>query len=431
MEEPHPQKFVLMSLAATPHIVEAFHQVSRALSEERLVQHAGLSPDHWYAGSASSTYQRLGISSVRLFRPRGSREPWWLDQNIEHQFAQAIPRIRHQVRERIASIRPDAFILGDDNGPLEILVIRVVEECGVPVVYVEHAPDLRALVWPTRTQQTWRALRSLPGQLRRLSSHVGNRRLDPAALRPRPKRDTYPVCAYSGMSVELLRRLGVAEHRIRNTGFPWMDVIVGSSRREPGDRSHERGNKILCVSSGWALFGVQHGPRSDSFFKLVIGIAKALPDEYTLTFRPKGDELNLNSASRRWVDALHGAGVRIAETDLPSYEAIQNFDVVMGDVTSVLIEAIVSRIPTVLLHHADVPDRSNPYKLETLLSERFSLLSIPHPAAAERILGESLTLEYLRHQEDRLHADDGYSFPRPDGRCASRVANEILRATSV
>lgn len=406
----------VLTLAPDANTAAAVQSAVAVLQEKASLHHVGLVADDWYGGSASDGFAQAGLPSVALPRPSGDRRPWWSAADPDSELCDALPTILSVFRDT-ASTSSSLLVVVDDRGPLEVALIRDAEDAGIPVVLLQHGPNIPFGFRTSPLRETLRRLAHPRRTSNRLRGRLLGRR--PSGLPeilPAGHNGSYVICTYSGHAHDLLAASGVPQGRLRPTGYPAFDRLLAFGPAE--DRDLHRG---LVISSGAGLFGAVD--RSSAFFRLIASVARSVPGfALDLRLKRKEEESLIPRAARR---ALAAAGVRIVLPEKPVPEVVGRYGVVIGDSSSSLLEALVVGVPVVLLTYADLPQSDLP-TLDTEIRRRLSPLALEHTDAHEEVLRAAIQPRYLEGLRGRLFREERYFFHALDGACARRVA-DVLR----
>lgn len=276
----------------------------------------------WYGRPESDQDVCLALKS-------GLSEPWWINPKAAMlELTARQEEIRTIVTEFASRTGARALILADDNGPLEALILSVVEECGIPALHIEHgipfglrgalAMRKRLLLWQfvpksfEATNQTW---------VRRNSKYVVGVSTPLDALR----------FWLAGVSLSRLRMIGWPTERLRST--------KGSSLTAEGLNHAKDRTEVLFAPTGWSLFspGSQAAKR---FWDEAERLCASLQ-------RPRGGPrivLRTKPGDCAPPSFVSNAGVSVCECK-SGPTAIASHGIAITDSSSVMIEASRLGIP--------------------------------------------------------------------------------------
>ncbi|MDQ3964076.1 MAG: hypothetical protein M3277_09245 [Actinomycetota bacterium] len=406
----------VLTLAPDGQTAAAVHSAVSVLQERLPVRHLGLVPDYWYGGGAAGGFARQGVPSVTLPRPSGDRRPWWEASDPEAELDDALPSILSVLDDTARPFSP-LLVVVDDRGPLEVALIRHAESSAIPVVLVQHGPNVPLAFRRSGVRAATRRVASPQDTLRAMRRRlVANTPKNLPAVLPAGHNGSYPICTYSGHAHDLLRASGVSVGRLRPTGYPGFDRLLSMNRSEEADPQ-----RVLVISSGWGLFGAVD--RSSAFFHLVASVAgSSRRFGFDIRLKRRDEERLLPRRARQALDA---AGVTLVPPDEPVPEVVGRYGLVVGDSSSALLESVVVGVPIVVLSYADLPQWDQP-TLDTEIRRELSPLELEGGGRHEDVLVTATQPGYLEALRDRLFAAERHFFHALDGRCGRRAADVLL-----
>ena len=432
----------VFSTASNRHVVDSYHAALESLkSENVMVKHIGLAHDLWH-GDAGNAYRSYGYRVCNLPRISGVMTPWWHTEDVRQELRESLPSISDFVVRLIDEHAPDVFLLADDTGPLEVFLIQTFNERNIPVVLLEHGYGFALLQELKLAEQikrsAKRALSSLRSRVRlrsRIKLWLSSERkaisgsissLSGRALpevKPFGHNGDYLICSLSELTKRILVRHGVSAKIIRDTGYPYFDKIVRI--RESRAKTWNKSRRILVVSTGRGIF--RRVELTEKFYNFVTDMCCVLQNDYQISLRLKpGEELSsfLNPGLLEKLEALN---IEYDDNARPSYEAIQNYSLVMGEASTVPLESIILNIPTVLFRYVD-PPRNRPYTLLSVLENTLGVLAIEDPREARCVVEQALSEQYIKKVSSRLKENERYLFHHLDGKAGYRVGQVIMEA---
>lgn len=439
----NPKHINIISLASDRHVVYSYHEAILSLQSRHIsVDHIGLATDLWYAGSAYEEYTKLGYKVYHVPRPSLCTIPWWHAIEIRVELAKSLKAVQTLLAQVINLHTTTVFLIADDTGPLEVFIIQYLNMGKVPVVLLEHGYDFatqqdRKFYYSIKTKimDSYRRLKKkgstvfhdffIPPIERKAVEDVD-------ALLPKVKpfghNGDYLIGSFCQMSRHLLVKYGVKSTIIRDTGYPYFDRFVKLSQ------SIERQNsvaisipKILVISTGFGIHGQKK--RAETFYNFFLCVLEHLNGKYDVYLRFKPGEQVSAFLNPDLLKRLEGAKIHFDDNSKPSIETIQSYDLVMGEASMMLFEAIICHKSAVLFSY----DYSleNKYRIthSTILKENLGVLNLNIPEKAEETIRKALSAEYKENIFSRLKENEFYLFNGLDGKAGNRVGEIILEAT--
>lgn len=414
---------LIYSLAASPLAVRALGLVVTQLRQNTAVHHIGLGLDEWYRNPTTSAFHREGAEVVALPRPSGRTTAWWATRDIDQEFASACRSLSTVLEQhaRFAAETAGALMITDDRGPIEVLAIDCFERLGVPVFLIQHGPSVPFVVNRSLRVRVMEAVRT-PGEAWRA---IGARlqssfiRPSPLHIRPAGHNGAYQICSYSEHAMQLLLDSGVASSRIFPTGYPYLDdVFVASQVDTPSPQAPS----IMCISSGWGMFGATS--RARAFYSCVANIARRLSHEVAVSVRPKPGEDIALTCGRKTAAALQRAGVIIESSDQPLYAAALKHSLVVGDASSGLLEAVIVGRPVGVVGYESYQD-VDARTLEAAIRRVLQPIELRVTKELRSAVESALAARYSEDLRQRMFDKEAFFFHKLDGRASVRVAQVI------
>ncbi len=436
----------VISTASNRHVVDSYHEAIQSLKSGNVVfRHIGLASDLWYLGDAHGAYCDYGYEVYDFPRPSGSTTPWWHTANIEQEVIESLGSIKDFVNHLIRSYAPNAFLIADDRGPMEVFLIKIFNDKHIPVVLLEHGYGFSFPQEATFTfqQRIGKIMENMYGSLKKrgksllkalnhkeaftLQSMFSSSTMLPE-VKPFGHNGDYLICSLCELSKRILIKHGVDAERIRDTGYPYFDKLVRIKQlKESQARAHTQRPRILIVSSGFGIFG--EIKRAEKFYSFLIDVIELLHYDYEISVRLKpGEDVSL-FLGPVLLRKLQASTIRYDDNAKPSYESLQDYDLVMGDVSMVLLEAIILDKPIVVFHYRDSLKQPKSIQ-ESILRDTLGVIVLDDPLEARKIVKKALASQYITTLTNNLKRNERCLFHRLDGKAGYRVGHVILEAVA-
>ena len=415
------ESLTIVSLGHSRYIVTAINEVIETIKRKDIqVNHNGISMHKWYQSDISKkehVYQAYSCSFDFLPRASDRKTPYWDTPHIDHEVQRSLPLIADFLENLTAAAQPDVFLIGDDWGPLEVFVMEFFNWKRIPVVFLEHAaavfnaPFAKTGETGAKIRQDWE-----------------NKRYHLPQVCPSGQNAEYFICSYSAPSMQMMVQSGVDSSVLRGTGFPYFDRIV-RARREAQAKKTSRKKKLLMISNGRGTFGGTFRQSALSYYKFLTEIIPKVQDDYEIALRLKPGE---NPEKFLTPEVLHELGIqnmRIDDNALESYEAIQKYDVVVGEMSTVLVEALMLNTPVVLVDLQSDPLRRKQLDNRWFLKHVIGVVTISDASNPREIIDAAASANYLANCTAKLHKYQGYFF-NIDGMSGKRCAQVIFEAVA-
>jgi hypothetical protein len=145
-----------------------------------------------------------------------------------------------------------------------------------------------------------------------------------------------------------------------------------------------------------------------------------------MVFRFKPGERPHVAAYSDLVAEMGALGVQFDDGDIEFHQAIQDYDLVLGEPSGALFEAVMVRKPTVLLDYSDRLYGRRDWSLGRMLREYLELLCLRDLSQAETIITQALTAAYAGHLSRQLRRYEEFLFNKVDGNAGLRVSQVLL-----
>lgn len=423
-------KIAVVSVSADNWIAETYERnIITGLSKKfDSVSHIGLSLEMWYGGTVSKIYRKYNRKLYTLPRVDKSGKDWWHDKDNIYHYLQSAHSIITLVRNIIKTENPDIIILADDVDPIEVLIIRLFEERGIPVVVLEHGygkalqriKDIKLL---TTTLAT--APRTIEFYLlivlSKLLRVILNVSFDiPIYTNSFGRNGNYPICTISELTTNIYLKMGIKKNRLFNTGFPYWDNLFAIRLENNAKPRYIRKKiiKILFISTGWGKFNRTN--REDGFYNMVLKLNINSSQKYKFFLRLKPGSKLLSRHKKQ----LQKANISLDDNSIPSRAAISKYDLIIGSDSSVLLEAALLDIPVLYLNNTDGVN-PNPYH-EIILKENLNIkpLNLKHNLYEQ--INTSLSKTYRNKVTESVKLNAKNILNGFDGQSGTRVVDVII-----
>lgn len=218
-----------LAMASTPFTRPVAHAIINGAGLEARFIEDGL----WYGRSVPTGTPDL------LILQSGLDLPWWHDEKMAAwSLASRENLISAQIDSIVRNFQPDVFVVCDDAGPLEALIIWKMEQNGVPVINFSHGS--RPLRHAAR--ERLRSKKPIRGK-----SQLWN------ASRVRVQaKYLFAVPTYA--SKIFYRLVGVPRKRIRVTGWPYWSLAEHHDSPSAPTNCSETHRDVLIASTGSGLY---------------------------------------------------------------------------------------------------------------------------------------------------------------------------------
>ena len=432
--------FTIVSTGSDLHVVESFEASIETLRGRGLsVRHVGLASDSWYGGGAEKCYRSFGCEVHRWPRVSEDMAPWWQTSGQKQQASDSLPALRELVGKLVRKHKPDVFLLSDDTGRLEAELVRLFNRMRIPVVLLEHGYGFTFMQRDKLLVRAKCEVRRLIRELRTMSrsmlrSEVRVETGDASVISQDECSSPQPfghngaclICTLSELTGSILVKSGIDGAKVRNTGYPYFDKVVGM--RERSALQCRGAKRILIVSSGASIFGRQK--RSRTYFSFVLSVCEQLVEGYEVFIRLKPREEPASVLDAESLRRLRELGVRFDDNERRSYDALLDYELVLGEPSMVLHEALILNIPVVLLAPSPPPQTSQVHTGRLILEKVMRVLVLADVALSREVVEQALSGHYADEIRRRLAKNERFLYNGLDGKAGHRVGRVLLEAAS-
>jgi hypothetical protein len=410
-------KLSIVSMSSVAYIVEAYQEIIDSLAADGVgVDHTGISLNLWYNTfnkPAYSAYQKTANLVQHLPRISNKTAPWWYTEDIVEEAKQSLQSINEFIDHIVAKKKPDVFFIADDTGILEASIINMLNKKGIPVVFIQHGHNIPIngidshllseshITEPKTSYSSSEDLLQIPG---------------PSGL-----NGEYLICSYSQLAKTIMSSDGVHPNRIRNTGFPYFDLLL-NKRNDHKDLKIKK-KRILLLGSIFYLLNCKE--RAEKYYRFIVNICKMLGENYEFHIRLKPGENLSHLSDKDLLKQIDHLQLRYDSNDLPLYNSIKNYSLVIGLRSTVHIESIINDIPTILIS-IDEQNSAGRITFESILRERLNILTLYDLSELSEMVRFSLTNEYILKLKINMFNNESYLFHKLDGKAGMRIGQVIL-----
>jgi hypothetical protein len=442
----------LLSIASAFHVVSAYHGICESLKTKGYdVYHLGIDTDNWYARNARQSYQGFGYNVISLPRPSKEIAPWWQTSNISLEANDALDEISQCINKISTEFKPNCFLIADDSGPLEVFLMQLLDSKQVKIVLIEHGlgnvfnHHSNLLV----DKSLKNAVHKIHGGLKRLlfklkktifsanssdeknSKHAKHERLHQnrlPAVKPFGTNLNCCVCAYSKLTYDLLHKSHkIPSERLFLTGYPYFDQLFRtrellSQNKSLTNKTKEKA-KILFVSTGYGMFGNYN--RANEYYKCLVNMIRQIDKQFDIFIRLKPGEKWSFFLANEILEELSILKFSVDDNTIPFQKSVLNYDLVIGEASTTLLESIALWIPVILIKY-DINSKKR-YKLswEDIFSEllKVRVLTCYDNIAVE--INKSLLQENNDSVQDNFIKNQDVLFYKIDALSSERIGGVI------
>lgn len=428
------KKITIISFASDTHVVDSYHSIISYLKEKYDVCHIGITSELWYKGTgfAKNQYESYGYEAFYLPRISNNKTQITFDPNSSTEINNSIPSINSFIKNLIINNNPNIFLFANEEF-LPLFVYNIFEEFNIKSILLEHGYgySLNYLKEPKkRFTSLVVSIKKIIKQILKIDSACDNRKklnlqdlkIEEFDIKPFGKNGNYYIATFSEFTFNLLKRNKIAKKRLYKTGYPYIDKIVNLSSKEITKKENEKRKKILFVSSGWGSGGGEDVKIAINFYNSIIKLASFLQNNYDIFLRLKPNEdLNLFLDSDI-LTKIENLKIQYDDNSLPSYESINNYDMLIGDSSMVLLEAIILKKPFIVLKYNNNKDIL--YYFNKYIMKKINPTTIDGNNFSDKI-NDSFKPSYLRKLYKNLKQHQKYLFNSIDGNSGKRISQLI------
>ncbi len=390
------KKIIVLSYSLTQASAEAYHQIICELKKKGYsVRLVGLISEIYFPVRkfAFQSYQKHGYETVVL-------------------------RDKENLEKIISKFKPSVFI-ADNERSIAVELYKACEEKNIPTILLEHGLNLN------------------PGILYRLRflsliKRIGNRILHfmGKTSGSMSAQLNFSICLYGGRNYQIYRNFGVAKQRLHDTGFPYFDLVKRAKTENVKNFKNKKDkNKkektVLFISSGISKY-TNNQQDLDNFYNYVVEIAKELNNNCRFFIRQKPGAEDFSKISSSMKEKLIKFNISFLPPGKASFVEITAYDLIAGDPSVVLLEAMILKKPVIIFQYANlshVTDFINEVwrkKLQTIVIRNVGEIS----NLSSRVFSDS----YEERLKKNLKKYEKYLFCRLDGHAGARVAEVIIKS---
>lgn len=407
------KKITVMSHALTPQSVGSFQTIVANLERRGFeINHIGV--------TESSTMKNVRKATGAAYQ-KFLKNVYVLPDIDDHNFVPNVEKI-------IARHKPDVF-LTDNERIISVFLINYLQEKMVPSVMVDHGYLSKPpLIYMNPFCRMFKHQFDMLRNYRiRNNRHLDlKQKVKLLMSNPSGTKGDYLICAGNMLNKNNYLKFGVPEKRITLTGFSYFDNVVSYKKSLPPPHSliPARRKKILIISSG---IGMITGKRKDAetFADFVINAACLLSRDFDLTMRFKPGENIFSMLSPLTSQKLKSAHLMFDNLQDKSYQAVASHDLVMGDASFVLLEALIFHKPVIVFryHSSSLYD----YHLDYFFKTRSGMLILDNPPQVQEYVVTAFSKGYQHLLKENLKKNESDFFTKLDGHAGERVADVIQK----
>ena len=410
----------ILSCGHSRYIITAINEVITTFRAAGVsIDHMGISPDKWYnplSMKSSAAYRYFNYQHLLLPRVSNRTTDYWSTPRIDLELKQALPSIVAFMEDLLADFKPDVFLIADDWGLIEVFILEYLNWKKIPVVFMEHGPAVFNAAFSGDNLT-----------LERFPQDWENRKYHLPGLKPSGLNADYLICSYSLPTKLMMVKLGVDPAKIRDTGFPYLDTLYREKHKYSPPRNADP-KRILIVSNGMGTFGGYFSENSASRSRIFIQLIEVLQAEgYHVALRLKPGEEIEALLDPGLLQRLRETRVTYDDNTVDSFIAIQNYDLVIGELSTVLLESLILGIPVVMMTPAyGALERTQAHKRH-FLQKVIGVLTLSGATEFSPVIKQAFSESYLKQCRAKLQQHQDYYY-KIDGRTGERVASAIIEA---
>jgi len=463
----------ILSLAAAYHVVVAYSEICNSLERKGYdVHHLGIDTDHWYGGNSKKSYQEFKYSVKSLPRPSKKNTPWWQTPDILLEANGSLEDIFAFMEEIVTTFKPNCFLIADDCGQLEVFLMQLINQKKVKIVLIEHGfgnafnhssnllmgDKIKTLLYksynllknkllnPKKIRKSIDSSKATEDIVNLIESEtlfgagsLGGK--DSSCLNltlinyklPMVKvfgtnLDT-PVCAYSLLTYENLRNNHkIASERLFLTGYPYFDGLIRMRDSLSGTKSLIRQNnnrpKILFVSTGHGLFG--DFVRANIYYSCLAKMIIRVSNQFDVYLRLKPNEILTSFLENKILEEFNSLKFTFDDNTIPFTSCVLNYDLVIGESSTTLVESIALWIPVILINLNMKNKKRYKITYEDILSDILKVKTINCDDDILKAVNVALSQKYISSLQNSFVKNQDILFYKIDGLSGERIANVIL-----
>lgn len=418
----------IFTLTSARHEVDAYHHVIEALKKRIYIRaHMGISTDLWYSGNSLGAYLKYSYEGEHLPRPSGQTTSWWYSPNILQEFRESMPSLKQFILNLIDSKKPGVFLIDDDTWILEVFIIQLFNERKIPVVLLEHGPGFAYSLEVKGEILSHTIRQSMGNLLSNLKYKIMTACMGPQLPRVRSfgLNGKYLICTYSKKTREILTKHGVNPNIIRDTGFPAFDSIIKSKPFLTENHKQRTRRRVLIISSGRGRFGDKD--YAVTYYKFIVKLYAILKCRYDCYLRLKPGEDLAEFLNKNVLNDLLSCGIEFDDNKVLSEVAIPEYDLIIGEPSNLLYEAILLERPVILIDSDHTSKICSPtwhflYLIGMLtIDDRLTAYEI------KEFVESAVRPDYLIGLTAKFRENADYYFNNCiDGRAGERIADVVM-----
>ena len=432
----------ILSLASAYHVVVAYSEICNSLERKGYnVHHLGIDTDHWYGGNSKKSYQEFKYSVKSLPRPSKKNTPWWQTPDILLEANGSLEDIFAFMEEIVTTFKPNCFLIADDSGQLELFLMQLINQKKVKIVLIEHGlgnafnHSSNLLVGEkikTLLHKSYNLLKNKLLNQKKIRKSIDSSKATKNKL-PMVKvfgtnLDT-PVCAYSSLTYENLRNNHkIASERLFLTGYPYFDGLIRmrDSLSRTDSLMHQNNNrpKILFVSTGYGRFG--DFVRANIYYSCLAKMIRRLSNQFDVYLRLKPGEILTSFLENKILEEFSSLKFTFDDNAIPFTSCVLNYDLVIGESSTTLVESIALWIPVILINFNMKNKKRYKITYEDILSDILKVKTINCDDDILKAVNVALSQKYISSLQNSFVKNQDILFYKIDGLSGERIANVVL-----
>jgi hypothetical protein len=420
----------VLSVGHTGYIVKGFNMVIDELrSRNYQVDHYCMDMVDWYKDDIHTILFCKNIQWSKVPRPSGNISSWWYTKDIIKEAISALPEIERYLDSVVKLFNPKVLFVGDDQGLIEKYIIKYANSKGIVVFLFEHGPgftyqsDRNKTLWFYSYQKTLNFSKLI---LKKILNH-SSLCYDSTYLtcieqkiNQFGKNGNNVICAYSTETSKIMAKSGIDERKIYNTGFPYWDIIFNFNKKkiEEFDEKNRQRKKILLISTGRSK---NNSNVSSCYYRFCVDFYNKYMGRYDIFIRLKPGEKDFSCGI-----------IPLSDNSIDSYMQIKDFDLIVGEFSSLLWEAIIIGKPIILYRAKNKFLKKYRRNAEGQLKRYLNPLTVNQfTDINDKLFYNAFNGIYIDRLQKRMNVYLTEIFNGLDGYSSSRISDLIIKQLDV
>jgi CDP-glycerol glycerophosphotransferase (TagB/SpsB family) len=235
---------------------------------------------------------------------------------------------------------------------------------------------------------------------------------------PPGNKGEYDICCFGEKDKKILRQFGVKNERIKLTGYPYFDQIIQLKSK----KNISQKKKILVVSTGWGMS--KNGEKEALiFYNFLIEFFEKIKNKYQLFLRLRPGEDIKKFLPKEMLSSID-KNIKFDNNKINSFKAIQKYDLIVGDASTVMFEALILQIPVLIFQINKVAFCNN--FIDTVWRNIIKALVITDTQGIAKNLEYGLSRQYIKNLLLNFKKCEKDLFCTLDGKSGRRAAKIIM-----